>query len=204
VLPDINPQFPCQSTSEPGFTGLSPASTPGTIPSPVPSILTLTSVGEQSSRSKSSKDKDRERPHAIKEDSSISSPKRRVRHRKKDLEADYLRPSTIHTEHSVDAADDSSTHEHEPKFYALQDHVSNPELFSPLIAYLSFGDFCSLWSTSLAVRKTMDEQADVREVVLARYLASTGYKRWAFEARREPQVFTLNVSVQLASPHECL
>jgi hypothetical protein len=184
-----------QRTPEPGLATLLPA------PSPIPSIVTLTSVDEQSSRSKSSKDKDRERQHIVNEGSSSSS-KKRTKHHKKDL--DEPRPSTVHTEQSVEAIDVNGEHELESKFYPLQDHVSNPDLLSTLIAYLSFGDFCSLRSVSLAIRRTIDEQEDLREVVLARYLASAGYRRWSFEARREPLVFTLNVSLQLALPYACL
>lgn len=82
----------------------------------------------------------------------------------------------------------------EPRYYPLGEHLCNPELLAPLVGYLTFPEFYSVWHTSSVVGKIMEDTHELREIVLERFLGSVGYRRWTFEERREPITLTLWVS----------
>jgi hypothetical protein len=77
-----------------------------------------------------------------------------------------------------------------PLFFYLAD----PELLSSLLSFLTFFDWCTLWSTSKYIRTLLGDDTDLREVVLERYLQTVGYRRWIWEGL-DPLALSLKVCV---------
>jgi len=80
-----------------------------------------------------------------------------------------------------------------PRYYPLAEHLCNPGLLAPLLAYLTFADFYALWNSTRRISKTMEGTPDLREIALEKFLSSVGYRRWTFSERREPVSLTLKV-----------
>ncbi|KAF5339725.1 hypothetical protein D9611_009086 [Ephemerocybe angulata] len=74
--------------------------------------------------------------------------------------------------------------------FPLNRFVSNPQLLTHLLSYLSFYDWCILSSVTREVRVTLVQSPHLREEVLERYLKTVGYARWAWEDR-EPLSLSL-------------
>lgn len=80
--------------------------------------------------------------------------------------------------------------------YALIHHCGNRVLFEALLAHLSFASWLSVYSTTRAIRRLISLDRDLREVVMERYLAHVGYKKWTADVWG-PETLTLTPNVSL-------
>jgi len=76
--------------------------------------------------------------------------------------------------------------------FTLAGFLSDPGLLFNLIGYLSFSDWIMLSSISKQVRNQIQEERNLREEVLERYLETIGYERWGWE-EQEPFALSLRV-----------
>ncbi|KAJ6611183.1 hypothetical protein B0H10DRAFT_2057288 [Mycena sp. CBHHK59/15] len=67
-----------------------------------------------------------------------------------------------------------------PGPFPLAAFVTNPQLLSALLVYLSFYDWCILSAVTKDIRMRLVQTAELREEALERYLRTVGYSRWAW------------------------
>ena len=77
-------------------------------------------------------------------------------------------------------------------FFDLCGFLSDAGLLFNLLSYLTFQEWIILSAISKQIRTQLQEERDLREEVLERYLETIGYERWAWE-EEEPLPLSLQV-----------
>lgn len=77
--------------------------------------------------------------------------------------------------------------------FTLTGFLSDAGLLYSLLGYLTFYDWVMLSSISKQVHSQLEEERDLREEVLERYLETVGYERWTWNTE-EPLSLTIQVS----------
>jgi hypothetical protein len=80
-----------------------------------------------------------------------------------------------------------------PESFSFISVISNPICLSSLLECLSFYDWCMIYSISKEIRKILQDDAELREAILLRFLRTSGYERWSFN-EPEPIAISLTVS----------
>ena len=83
--------------------------------------------------------------------------------------------------------------------FSLFGFLSDAGLLFNLLGYLSFYDWIVLSSISKQIRNQLQEERDLREEVLERYLDTIGYERWGWG---EPEPLALSLRVLFYFPLE--
>ena len=81
--------------------------------------------------------------------------------------------------------------------FSLFGFLSDAGLLFNLLGYLSFYDWIVLSSISKQIRNQLQEERDLREEVLERYLDTIGYERWGWG---EPEPLALSLRVLFYFP----
>jgi len=76
--------------------------------------------------------------------------------------------------------------------FSLCGFLSDAGLLFNLLSYLTFHDWIILFSISKQIRTQLQEERELREEVLERYLETIGYERWAWEGE-DPLFLSLQV-----------
>ena len=76
--------------------------------------------------------------------------------------------------------------------FSLTGFLSDAGLLYNILGYLSFYDWVSLFSLSKQIRTQLEEDRDLREEVLERYLETIGYERWGWD---EEEALSLTLRV---------
>lgn len=79
-----------------------------------------------------------------------------------------------------------------PKYYPLQEHLSEPRLLGCLLQYLTFYEWTLLYMVNNKTRTKLAHTAELRDEVLESYLKTIGYIRWTWDAA-EPLTLSLRV-----------
>lgn len=77
--------------------------------------------------------------------------------------------------------------------FTLPGFLSDAGLLYSLLEYLTFYDWIMLYSVSKYLRKQLEDERDLREEVLERFLETIGYERWIWD-EQEPLSLSLMVS----------
>ena len=83
-----------------------------------------------------------------------------------------------------------------PVPFTLTLYLSDPHLLSSLLGYLAFYDWCILSSVSKQIRMSLNQNDELREEVLERFLRTVGYVRWA---RNDSDPLSLSLKVSLSA-----
>jgi hypothetical protein len=76
--------------------------------------------------------------------------------------------------------------------FSLTGFLSDAGLLYNFLPYLSFFDWMAVFSLSKQVRTQLEQERDLREEVLERYLETIGYERWGWD-EHEPLSLSLRV-----------
>jgi hypothetical protein len=76
--------------------------------------------------------------------------------------------------------------------FSLTGFLSDAGLLYNILGYLSFYDWVTLFSLSKQIRTQLEEDRDLREEVLERYLETIGYERWGWD---EEEALSLTLRV---------
>ncbi|KAJ7088630.1 hypothetical protein C8R44DRAFT_442988 [Mycena epipterygia] len=68
-----------------------------------------------------------------------------------------------------------------PGPFPLAACITNPQLLSALLVYLSFYEWCILSAVTKEIRMRLVQTPELREAALERYLRTVGYSRWAWD-----------------------
>jgi len=82
----------------------------------------------------------------------------------------------------------------EPGPFPLVEFLSQAPLLSSLLVYLTFYEWCILSSVSQHIRTFLQDEVELREEVLERYMATVGYGRWIWS---EPEPLPLSLQACL-------
>ena len=77
--------------------------------------------------------------------------------------------------------------------FSLAGFLSDAGLLYNVLGYLSFFDWVMLFSVSKQIRTQLQEERDLREEVLERYLETIGYERWGWD---EDEYLSLTLRVR--------
>ena len=77
--------------------------------------------------------------------------------------------------------------------FTLPGFLTDAGLLYSLLEYLTFFDWVMLYSVSKHLRKQLEDERDLREEVLERFLETVGYERWTWD-EQEPLSLSLVVS----------
>ena len=95
----------------------------------------------------------------------------------------------------VDGEDDTEDEPEPVPQYTMVQFLSDPQLLSSLLTFLSFYDWCVLSSLSKEIRMLLVRTPVLRETVLERFLKTVGYLRWHWDDL-EPLSLSLQVRRQ--------
>ena len=106
-------------------------------------------------------------------------------------------------EEDTATADDESEPETEPEtepepepehipLYTVDQLLSDPQILSSLLTFLSFYDWCVLSSLSKEIRILFVRTPELREAILERFLKTVGYSRWIWD---DPDPLSLSLQV---------
>ena len=96
------------------------------------------------------------------------------------------------------ATEEDEEDEPEPEpilpLYTINDLLSDPQVLSSLLTYLSFYDWCVLSGLSKEIRILLVRSPALREVILERFLKTVGYSRWTWDG---PDPLSLSLQVRI-------
>ena len=133
------------------------------------------------------------------------SPEERRKTRKKQGDDDsQTDPTPQDLEDAITIATVEDEDEPEPEpifFYPMAEFLSDPQILSSLLTFLSFYDWCVLSSLSKEIRTLLVSTPELRETVLERFLKTVGYSRWTWD---DPDPLSLSLQVRWDQPFFCI